>query len=46
MGQQTEVIIFYSLGETNSIHCSTGPTDPGFARKKKNNNMDSPIAYL
>ena len=23
------------LGETNLIYCSTGPTDPGFARKKK-----------
>ena len=34
----------FHLGET-LIYCSTGPTDPVFARKKKNNNMDSPIGY-
>ena len=36
----------FSLGETNLVYCSTGPTDPVFARKKKNNNMDSPIGYF
>ena len=35
----------FHLGET-LIYCSTGPTDHVFARKKKNNNMDSPIGYL
>ena len=27
--------ILFLLGETNLIYCSTGPTDPVFARKKK-----------
>ena len=42
----SHIVELGSLGGTNLIYCSTGPTDPVFARKKKNNNMDSPIGYL
>ena len=35
-----------NLGETNLIYCSKSPTDLVIARKKENNNIDSPIGFL
>ena len=36
----SHIVELGSLGGTNLTYCSTGPTDPVFARKK---NIDSPI---